>query len=45
VVDLGLAKAKRERHSFKTKGEADVFARLKRTEKKGKTIWAGETAC
>jgi hypothetical protein len=33
VVDLGLINGKRERHSFKTKGEADSFAQLKRTER------------
>jgi len=33
VVDLGLVNGRRERHSFKTKGEADVFAQLKRTER------------
>jgi integrase len=34
VVDLGLVNGKRERHSFKTKGEADSYAELKRTERK-----------
>ena len=33
VVDLGLVNGKRERYSFKTKGEADSFAQLKRTER------------
>ncbi len=33
VVDLGLVNEKRERHSFKTKGDADIFAQLKRTER------------
>jgi len=33
VADLGLINGKRERHSFKTKGEADTFAELKRTER------------
>ena len=34
VVDLGLISEKRERRSFKTKGEADSYAELKRTERK-----------
>ncbi len=33
IVDLGLINGKRERHSFKTKGEADTFAEAKRTER------------
>ena len=33
VVDLGLMNGQRERHSFETKGEADSFAQLKRTER------------
>jgi integrase len=33
IVDLGLIDGKRERHSFKTKAEAETFADLKRTEK------------
>jgi hypothetical protein len=33
IVDLGLINGKRERHSFKTKTEADTFAELKRTER------------
>lgn len=33
VVDLGLVNNKRERYSFKTKSEANVFAQLKRTER------------
>src|ERR1035441_10105544 len=33
VVDLGLINGKRERHSFKTKAEADTFAELKKTER------------
>jgi integrase len=34
IVDLGLNSGKRERRSFKTKGEADSYAELKRTERK-----------
>ena len=34
VVDLGLINGKREQHSFKTKGEADSFAELKRIERR-----------
>ncbi len=33
VVDLGLINGKRERHSFKTKTDADTFAEQKKTEK------------
>ena len=33
MVDLGLINNQRERHSFKTKEEADAFAELKRTER------------
>jgi hypothetical protein len=33
VADLGLINGKRERHSFKTKAEADTFAELKKTER------------
>jgi integrase len=33
IVDLGLINGNRERHSFKTKGEADTFAELKKTER------------
>ena len=34
VVDFGLVNGKRERHSFKTRGKADSYAELKRTERK-----------
>lgn len=33
LVDLGFINGKRERHSFKTKGEADTFAEAKRAER------------
>lgn len=33
IVDVGLVNGKRERHSFKTKEDADSFAALKRTER------------
>lgn len=33
VVDVGLVNGRRERHSFKTKEDADSFAALKRTER------------
>lgn len=34
VVDLGIISGKRERHSFKTREDANTFAELKRAEKK-----------
>jgi hypothetical protein len=33
VADLGYINGRRERHSFKTEGKADTFARLKRTKR------------
>lgn len=33
IVDLGLINGRRERHSFKTKGEADTFAEARRAER------------
>src|SRR5688572_26921296 len=33
VVDLGLIKGKRERHSFQTKDSAAIFAEQKRTQR------------
>jgi integrase len=33
VVDVGLVNGKRDRHSFKTKEDADSFSALKRTER------------
>jgi len=38
VVDIGLINSKRERHSFKTKAEADTFAELKRTERQNQGV-------
>jgi integrase len=40
VVDLGLINGKRERHTFKTKGEADTFAELKKTERQNQGVVA-----
>lgn len=33
IVDLGLINGRRERHSFKTKEEADTFAEIRRAER------------
>lgn len=40
IVDVGLVDGKRQRHSFKTKGEADAFAEMKRTERKNEGVSA-----
>ena len=38
LVDLGLINGQRERHSFKTKPEAETFAELKRVERQNEGI-------
>jgi integrase len=38
IVDLGKIDGKRERHSFKTKGEAQTFAELKRIQRENEGI-------
>ncbi|HEY0457474.1 MAG TPA: phage integrase SAM-like domain-containing protein, partial [Verrucomicrobiae bacterium] len=38
VVDLGLVNDKRERHSFKTKGQAETFAEQKQTQRRNEGL-------
>jgi hypothetical protein len=38
MVDLGLINGRRERHSFKTRAEADTFAELKNTERQNQGV-------
>jgi hypothetical protein len=40
VVDLGYVNGKRERHSFKTKGEAAAFSELKKFERQNRGVAA-----
>ncbi len=40
IVDLGLINDKCERHSFKTKAEADTFAELKKAERQNQGVAA-----
>ncbi len=40
IVDLGLINGNRERHSFKTRADADTFAELKKTERQNEGVVA-----